>query len=151
MNILIKTEGLRRRRLGFCLEEVVVAFGISALALGGLVSGYIMASKKIEWSARSMAAQIQAAGRIEQTRAALWDTLADPPTDQLATTNFPALIQPLDLPNVGTNVVLATNWITITQISANPPLKMIRSDCVWQSPTGGIFTNGATAYRSPDQ
>jgi len=45
----------------------------------------------------------------------------------------------------------ATNFTTITSVSANPPLKLIRVDCVWSFMKHGIFTNTLVSYRAPDQ
>jgi len=44
------------------------------------------------------------------------------------------------------------NIITVTNIQTSPPLRLIRSDCVWTfPPTGKVFTNTAVTLRAPDQ
>jgi hypothetical protein len=89
--------------------------------------------------------------RLEQTRAAKWDTLASPPVDELVSSNFPVLIAPLDVPVAGSTAQFATNLTTITTVSTDPPLKMIRVECVWSLLARGPFTNTLTTWRAPDQ
>ena len=141
----------RRRIAGSSLAEVVVSMAISALSIGGISTGYIMSAQRAEWSGCSQAANSLALQRIEQVRAAKWDTLAYPAVDEVMSNNFPVVVQPLDLPMVGTNAVYATNVTTITTVSVNPPVKMIRSECTWRFMDRGVFTNTITVYRSPDQ
>ncbi len=88
--------------------------------------------------------------RVEQTRAAKWDMIAYPPIDQLVSNNFPAVTSTLDVPVADTNVVYATSVTTIATVSTNPPLKMIRVDCIWSLMKRGPFTNTVVTYRSPD-
>jgi hypothetical protein len=133
------------------LAEVAVAMGISALTLVGVVFGYTSTCSRAEWSAHSLAAQALAMQRIEQTRAAKWDLQAWPAVDELQGSNFPVQIEVLDIPISGTNVSWATNTTTITEISANPPLKMVRVDCRWRFVSRGLFTNTVVVYRAPDQ
>ncbi|HMJ63907.1 MAG TPA: hypothetical protein VK615_01045, partial [Candidatus Binatia bacterium] len=117
----------------------------------GMVSGYFFSIDRAEWSARSAAAQVMAAQRLEQTRAAKWDSLATPPVDELVGTNFPVQVAPLCLPSTSTQGVLATNATTIALVSEDPPLKMIRIDCTWAFLSRGLYTNTILTYRSPDQ
>jgi Tfp pilus assembly protein PilV len=57
----------------------------------------------------------------------------------------------LDVPATGAPFS-ATNIISITDVQDVPPLRMIRSDCVWTfPPTGKVFTNTVVTYRAPDQ
>jgi len=141
----------RRRASGTTLPEVILSIAITALAIGGMVSGYFFSADRAEWSARSAAAQIMAAQRIEQTRAAKWDSLASPPVDELVGTNFPVQVAALGLPTTTTQGILATNIINITLLSDDPPLKMIRVDCLWPFLSRGLYTNTIVTYRSPDQ
>ncbi len=135
---------------GFTLVEVVISLALAALLIGGIVYGYIFSSKQAEWTGYSFAAQALALQRLEQTRAASWDPLSFPLIDQLQSTNFPAEVDVLDLPRTGTNIVYATNFTTITMASTNPPLKMIRVDCVWPFLNRGVFTNTVVTLRAPD-
>ena len=140
-----------RGRRGTTLPEVVLSIALTALAVGGMVSGYFFSIDRAEWSARSAAAQVMAAQRLEQTRAAKWDSLATPPVDELVGTNFPVQVAPLCLPSTSAQGVLATNVTSIALVSEDPPLKMIRVDCTWAFLSRGLYTNTITTYRSPDQ
>lgn len=145
---------IRKRRShsrAFTLAEVVIATGLSALAVGGTLYGYVMAVRRAEWSAHRLAAHSLAAGRVEQARAAKWDPLGYPPVDELVSSNFPVTVSVLDIPITRTNIAYATNVTTISLISTNPPLKMIRVDTSWIFPRGRAFTNTIVTYRAPDQ
>jgi hypothetical protein len=111
--------------------------------------GYVMSAQSAEWSAYNLAANSLAIQRLEQTRAAKWDRQASPLVDEL--TNFPTVVEILDIPISGTNIVYATNVTTITAVSTHPPLKMIRVDCSWRFSSGQVFTNSVMTYRAPDQ
>lgn len=124
---------------------------VTALAIGGIVLCYVFSVERAEWSARSAAAQCLAAQRIEQARAAKWDSLASPPVDELVSTNFPVEVASLGVPSTTAAGVLATNLTTITLLDEDPPLKMVRVDCWWAFFSRGLFTNTVITYRSPDQ
>ena len=138
-------------RQGSTLVEVVFSIAIAMEAILGSVNGYILSANRAEWSAYSLAAHSLAMQRLEQVRAAKWDTVAFPNVDQLVAANFPAQTNILDVPISGTNVVHAINTTTITIISAKPPLKMVRIDCVWPFTHHGVFTNTIISYRAPDR
>ena len=75
--------------------------------------------------------------------------------DEFRLTNFTQVIT-LDLPTVAGNPSLATNYISITSVSSFPPLRQLRTDCVWMLPyrkgrTRGPFTNTVMTLRAPDQ
>jgi hypothetical protein len=45
-----------------------------------------------------------------------------------------------------------TNHVWVSTVSANPPLRLIRSDAIWRFPlTGTIYTNTIMLLRAPDQ
>jgi Tfp pilus assembly protein PilE len=134
---------------GFTLAEVVMSAGITALMVGSIASAYVSTARRAEWAASSAAASNMAMQRMEQVRIAAWDTKSSPAVDELVSNNFPVVVQTLNLPIPGTNVVLATNTTTITLISSNPPIKMIRTDCTWQFMGRTVYTNSIVAYRSP--
>lgn len=140
-----------KRLDGFTLTEVVISLGISALLISGIISGYVLAIKRAEWSAYSLAAHSLAMQQVEQARAAKWDPQGWPAVDELVSSNFPNRVEVLDIPISGTNLVYATNFTTITQVSTNPPLKMIRVDCVWTFRWEQLFTNTLITYRAGDQ
>ncbi len=128
-----------------------MAVGITVLVFAGGVLGYVQSAQQAEWAAYSLAANSLAQQRLEQTRAAKWDTQANPPIDNLVGTNFPSRVDVLDVPIAGTNIVYATNITTISNISANPPVKMVRVDCTWRFWNRGVYTNTVVTYRAPDQ
>src|SRR5579872_5917716 len=147
-------------KAGFTLTEVVICIAIMALVFSGVLTGYVQSSKRAEWSGYCLAAQALGVRVMEQFRAASWDTQSIPPVDQ--TTNVPTLTAAtLDVPISGTNVIWATNYATVTQItvSSNPAVyvKMIRVDTVWPSRSSAFwqgsawYTNTIVTYRSPDQ
>src|SRR5262245_35018958 len=136
---------------GLTLMEVVISLAIVALTIGSIVTGYVFAAQQMEVAACSGAAELMARQRVEQARAAKWDTLADPPVDELVESNFPVVTAPLDIPVAGNNPHYATNITTITTVSNDPPIKLIRVDCVWPFMSRGPFTNTLTTWRAPDQ
>ncbi|MEK7707966.1 MAG: prepilin-type N-terminal cleavage/methylation domain-containing protein [Verrucomicrobiota bacterium] len=143
-----------RRSAGFTLTEVVVAVAVIALTFAGVVYGYIRTTDRAEWSAYSLAAQSLAMQGVEQARAAKWDPQAWPVVDDLGVTNF-IQVEPLDVPVVG-QPILATNYVSVTTVSLDPPLRQLRADCVWalkSRPIGsaGPFTNTAVTLRAADQ
>jgi type II secretory pathway pseudopilin PulG len=140
----------RRARRAFTLIEVVVALGVSVLLVAGVLSSFVLSARRAEWSAHSLAAQSLAQQAVEQTRAAKWDPLAAPPADEVVTARFPDVTHVLDIPQSGTNSTLATVSVTITVVSASPPLKQVRADCAWPL-LGRMFTNTVITYRAPDQ
>src|SRR6267378_3010044 len=135
---------------GSIMVEAVISIAIAMVAILGSVNGYILSANRAEWSAYSLAAHSLAMQRLEQFRAARWDTVAIPNVDQLVAANFPAQTNTLDVPISGNNLVYAINTTTITTISAKPPLKMVRIDCVWPFTHHGVFTNTIFSYRAPD-
>ena len=140
----------KNRRAGLSLAEMVVAMGIAGIGILAAVSGFVNAQKQVESSAYVLAAQCEALERLEQIRSAKWDPNATPPIDEMVGTNFPVLIKILDIPRKNLQV-FATNITTITVISANPPLKMMRVDCIWPWLNKKTYTNTVMTYRGPDQ
>jgi hypothetical protein len=60
-------------------------------------------------------------------------------------------VDTLDVPTTGTPISV-TNYITVTQISTNPSLRQIVSQCVWTLPLSGqLCTNTIVTLRAPDQ
>jgi type II secretory pathway pseudopilin PulG len=143
--------GIGRRLTGITIVEVVLSLAIMGISFGAIVTGYVMSARRAEWSAYSLAANSLAMQRLEQCRAAKWDVLTTPVTDELTASVFTNEVAELDVPVSGTNITYATNFTTISTISANPRLKMIRVDCVWPFKGQGLFTNTMITYRAPDQ
>ena len=140
-----------RKRRATSLVEVVTAIAISSMSISATVTGYILAAHRSEWSAYSLAAQSLAMQRLEQSRSAKWNPTGFPPVDELQTTNFPVSLAILDVPISGTNIVYATNYMTISTVSVQPPVKMVRVECVWRYANRGLYTNAIATYRAPDQ
>jgi type II secretory pathway pseudopilin PulG len=149
---------------GFTLIEVVVSLIAFTLMVAGLCEGYVQVNRMAEWSADSLAAQSYASQGLEQVRSAQWNYeqwpyasgpgTGDefPPTTNSAggITNV-VQTDTLDVPVSGAPISI-TNYISIAQISANPPLRQIRSDVVWTFPIDGrLCTNTAITQRAPDQ
>jgi prepilin-type N-terminal cleavage/methylation domain-containing protein len=149
-----------RREAGFTLTEVVVAVALITLTFAGVIYGYIRMADRAEWSSYSLAAQSLAMQGVEQARAAKWDPQAWPVVDDLGVTNFMQVEvdgSPLELnvPVAG-QPIFATNYISVTTVTVNPPLRQLRADCVWMlkgRPPGiaGPFTNTAVTLRAADQ
>jgi len=140
-----------RGQIGITLVEVVISLAITSISLGAIVAGYIYSAKVAEWSAYSLAANSLAMQRLEQCRAAKFDVLTTPITDELTAANFPDKPEILDVPRSGSNIAYATNYTTISMVSASPPLKMIRVDCVWPFKNQRLYTNTIVTYRAADQ
>jgi Tfp pilus assembly protein PilV len=148
--------GGKQLSLAFTLAEAMISIVVAAISIAGILYGFVLFGQRAEWSTCSTAAQSMAMRRLEQTRAAKWDPLDYHATnglgvDEVVPANFPVVITNLDIPLIGTNTVRATNTTTITLISADPPLKLVRVDCVWSVLSRGPFTNTVITYRAPDQ
>lgn len=139
----------KSRCAGVTLVEIVMSLVIVAMSIGGIMSLYTQAAVNAEWSAHSLSAQMMALSGLEQARAAKYDPLGG--TDELVATNFPVQVDKLD---TGTSLgvaTYATNTTTISQISTNPSIKMIKVDCTWTFPRKGLFTNSVYTYRAANQ
>lgn len=134
---------------GFSLAEVVIALAVLAILIEGVVFGYTASARRAEWSAHSLAAQSLASQGVEQARAAKWDPQSWPAVDELPPTNY-VQVDTLDIP-VTSTPTYATNYISIRTLSANPPIREIRADCVWSFIHRGLFTNTVTTLRTADQ
>jgi type II secretory pathway pseudopilin PulG len=133
------------------LVEVVVALVITGMAIVGIINGYSYCTNSAQKAALAQAANARAMERLEETRSAKWDTSSWPTVDQVVATNFPTKVVTLDLSGSGVTVSTATLRTEIAQISATPPLKRIRVDCVWNYRGGQIITNSVETFRAPDQ
>jgi hypothetical protein len=142
------------RKSGFTIAEMVVCFTIITLVIGGTMTAYNRSALFTERAGYQLAAQAQAVQQFEHVRAALWDTMSTPPVDN--TTNFSSFINVaiLELPISGTNVIYATNYLTVSTITVtnNPPtyVKLVQVDTFW--PWNGVtMSNVMVAYRAPDE
>jgi hypothetical protein len=117
--------------------------------MAGIIQVSLKSMRQAEFSALSLAANSLALQRLEQTRAANWDPMNNSNIDFVVSSNFPADVELLDVPMNQTNQWFATNFTTIQLISSNPPLKVVRVDCVWRFANRGLFTNTLVTYRAP--
>jgi len=171
----IRGNGVCAACAAMTLVEVLISVVMMALVVGGIISSYVQANRIAEWSSMSLAAQSLAQQGMEQARCAQWNSQAWPvPTnsgsgDELFVSNYVGAVWSTNLS--GTNYAMdvpatglpfyASNNITLTTVQTNPPLRMIRSDCVWSFPvynkmigtniTYKFFTNTVVTYRAPDQ
>lgn len=174
--------GVRNSSIAFTLVESLVSIVVLAVVVGGVLIGYVEANRVALWSSMSLAAQSLAQQGMEQARCAQWNSEAFPvaygpgtgdelPGNQTivysdttnsitltlngvtTTTNWTStnVNYAMDVPASGAPIS-TMNIITITNIQTSPPLRLIRSDCVWTFPiTGKVFTNTVVTLRAPDQ
>jgi type II secretory pathway pseudopilin PulG len=154
----------------FTLVEAVMAVAVAAVAFGMIVLCYIQATRRAEWSGYSLAAQSLAIQQLEQARSAVWDPVLG--KNEITNLNLSGWSYDggtrtgrgyswgtLDLPIAGTNVMTATNFVTVQMIylnnTMNPPVQvhMVRVDTVWNYSAGRIkrpCTNTVCTYLAPD-
>jgi Tfp pilus assembly protein PilV len=142
---------------GFTLIEVLIAFGVFTISISGLIYGYVQANRMAEWASMSLAAQSYASQGMEQARSAQWNSqqypyASGPGTgDELPPPTNYFTVNTMDVPTTGAPIPV-TNSITVSVITANPPLRQIRSDVYWTFPLDGKpCTNTAITMRAPDQ
>jgi prepilin-type N-terminal cleavage/methylation domain-containing protein len=134
-------------RAGFTLMEVAVAAAVAGLLFAGLFKGYTLIGRRVQYAAYSLAAHTQAMQQLEQTLAAQWS-----PSSGIATllNTYPASRSNyLYLPSAQGVFVPCTNYVSISQVSTNPPYVMVRVDCVWAFSDMGTFSNTVAILRAP--
>jgi type II secretory pathway pseudopilin PulG len=149
----------------FTLVEVMIGFCIFGMVTSGMIYGYVQANRIAEWSSQSLAAMSYASQGMEQMRSAQWCAeefstgSGQGTTDVLLMTNQPDgswgywtnQVDSLDIPSTGAPIYV-TNYLYVTSISTNPPLRRIVSQVVWTFRlTGELFTNTIITLRAPDQ
>jgi prepilin-type N-terminal cleavage/methylation domain-containing protein len=139
-----------RRSKGFTLIEVAVATAIAGLVMAGMFEGYTMASRRAQFSSYSLAATATAMKQMERIVAATWVISGTQSTNIFNPVLTATQTNALCLPSNGTNLVYATNYATVTQLSTNPPYAMVQVQCVWNFMGLGIFTNTVAVIRAPD-
>jgi len=135
---------------GFTLIEVTVALAISVLMMAGMFKGYTMASRRAQFSSYQLAANAMAMQQMESIVAANWVVSGTSVTNIFSASLTNMQVSALCLPNSATNLVYATNFATVTQISTNPPYIMVQVSCVWSFMGMGVFTNTVAVLRAPD-
>ena len=152
MAIHLKRSGKQKANAAFTLVEVVTAVAILALAMGGMIYGYVQTNYRAEWSSMSLAAESYAAAAIEQARAAQWDYFRSPTNQiqQLPATYTVTNTMLIASSGYTTNVMTTVTIANIT--TGGVPLYQFRADCVWYFPYAGTsFTNSVITQRAPDQ
>jgi type II secretory pathway pseudopilin PulG len=148
----------------FTLIEVLIGFWIFGMVTAGMIYGYVEANRIAEWSSQSLAAMSYASQGMEQMRSAQWcaeegngvgTTDALLPYMKIQSDGSWAYwtnqVDTLDIPTTGAPIYV-TNYIYVTSISTNPPLRRIVSQVVWTFRlTGKLFTNTIVTLRAPDQ
>jgi prepilin-type N-terminal cleavage/methylation domain-containing protein len=134
----------------FTLVEVAVAMAIAALVFAGMFQGYTMASRRAQFASYSLAASATAMKQMERIVASQWVISGMSATNIFSPTLTAVQTNALGMPSNGTNLVYATNYASVTQMSTNPPYVMIRVDCVWNFMGMGVFTNSLGVIRGPD-
>jgi len=134
----------------FTLIEVAVAMAVAVLVMAGMFKGYSMASRRAQFSAFQSAANAMAMQQMESIVAATWVISGTAVTNIFSPSLTNTQVNALCLPSSGTNLVYATNYATVQQISTNPPYVMIQVSCVWNFLGMGMFTNTVGVLRAPD-
>jgi prepilin-type N-terminal cleavage/methylation domain-containing protein len=142
----------RRKRdgqSGMTLMEIVMAIAISVVLLTGIFKGYLIISRRSMFAAYSVAANALAMKQMESIVTSTWipsygtTNLFNP---QLTATQTNAL----GMPGSSTNLVYATNYASVRQLSTTPPYALVRVDCVWTYSDMGTFTNTVALIRGPN-
>jgi len=140
---------------GLSLLEVLISMAVLGMVFACVIAALLTCSQNAEWSARSLAAQSMASQGLEQARSAKWDPQAWPQSigpglaDELGVTKY-VQTATLAIPYQG-QAPIVTNLVSVTTVSSNPPIRQIRSDCVWTFMSRGPFTNTAITLRAADQ
>jgi hypothetical protein len=124
--------------------------GIAVLVMAGMFQGYTMASRRAQFSSFQLAANAMAMQQMESIVAATWVVSGTSVTNIFSPTLTNEQVSALCVPSSGTNLVYATNYATVQQISTNPPYVMVQVSCVWNFLDMGVFTNTVAVLRSPD-
>ena len=134
----------------FTLIEVAVALAISVLVMAGMFKGYTLASRRAQYSSYQLAANAMAMQQMESIVAATWVISGTSVTNMFSPALTNMQVNALCVPSSGTNLVFATNYATVTQISTYPPYALVQVSCVWNFMGMGTFTNTVAVLRSPD-
>jgi len=165
----------RHSKSGFTLAEVVVSIAIMMLVFCSIILTYVETSYRAEWSGYSLAAQSLSLAQLEQARSGIWDNSLN--KNDITNIGGTTLTNwtwtagtgggtgkgwtstTLDLPISGSNVVTATNFVTIKMMYlngvTNPPIQiqMVTVDTVWPFSMFGkmkLYTNRTASMYGMD-
>jgi competence protein ComGC len=148
--------GTRRSKgqtAAFTLVEVVMCTFIIMLVFGVIIQAYIQTSYKAEWAGFSLAAQSAAVQQLESAKAAVWDPQQTPVQDEIS--KLPLVTSTLlDLPVSGTNIVYATNYVSVTLLTNGVYSNyFVQVNTVWPfrwKNKTAYYTNTIADYYAPD-
>ena len=106
---------------------------MAALTVSGVISCYLMAVQRSEWTTASTAAQQLAMDRMAQLRASRWEVSweGDPTrTNELVAGSYVDAAEALDLPQTGTVPLMATNHVTVTRLARSGFVAAARGLCL---------------------
>jgi type II secretory pathway pseudopilin PulG len=145
---------------GYLLVEVIMALAIVAMLFGVIINSYIQAGMRAEWSGYSLAAQNLSIQQIELARSAPYDPSNTSTNASIGLTNLTLMGRaynsatstwtgytnaPLDVPVIGTNTIMATNYVSVQLLTVTSlalcQVYQVRVDTVWP-----FFMRGANAY-----
>lgn len=142
---------VRKQKLAaFTVTEALVALVIAGVGISGTISAYVISAKHADWVLCSHAAQNLAMQRLQQTQTAQWNTTMSPAVDELIPSNFPRIERPLEIPRTPHNGLTGVVSTKISDVSSNPPMRLVEVDCTWWFDGRGPFTNSVSAVRSPE-
>jgi prepilin-type N-terminal cleavage/methylation domain-containing protein len=151
MTFNLEQIAVRGARAAFTLMEVLISLVIFALVAAGMVYGYVQSNRFAEWSEMSLAAQSIASEGVEQARSAVWQTSTATNIDDLPAPATYIRTNYIEVPTSGQTLTV-TNYISVTTVTANPPVRQIFVQCMWQFPlTRKWFTNTVVAQRAEIQ
>ena len=154
--------------------EVVIAVAVLGMLFVMIVSSYYQTGIQSEWTGYSLAAQSLTLQQIEQARSAPWDpanvstnggnsitnlTLSHLTYNSATSTWTGYTNNTLDVPIIGTNVIIATNYVSIQYLyvnndsTVNAHVYLVRVDTVWPFFCRGhnlYFTNTTATLLAPD-
>ena len=133
------------------LHEVVISLAITGLTISGLVTGHVLANKRLLYAGSSQEVQNQGMARLAQVKVARWDLLANPPVDELVESNFPEEVVPIQALSGTTSTRYLTNRVSIKVVSDHPPIKELKVQSIWWFREGSAITNTYLTFRAPDQ
>jgi len=125
------------------LAEALLATAVFAVVAGSMLSGYVLSSRRLAWTSNNTIAQAAVVSSLEQAFSGNWTWPATNAVDELTNMTM----------RVTTNLAglngLATNTVTVSNLTSFPKTRLYTSTCVWTY-RGKHFTNTVAVIRSPN-